>query len=268
MNRLRVCILFFAFAVIAARAEQTNTPAPASATNNAAPSAVTSNALPDTITIGGVTYSNVTWRSVTPATVTIFHSTGIAAIPLWKLPPELQKRFGYDPQKATAYLSAEQERDKAQQQLLKYRADTRLLLDGRLVEASYVQKVDGTIVATPASVKADDGQTYTGTILEGAKVVGYDITTIPNPAGGGEGSAEEGSVDAYRARAAYMSGGDYTFASPQFAAENFFVKDFFPSNKIGTSVSFQGARINPVGRYTAWAVARKPSFEEWQKLQK
>jgi hypothetical protein len=108
MNRLRVCILFFAFAVIAARAEQTNTPAPASATNNAAPSAVTSNALPDTITIGGVTYSNVTWRSVTPATVTIFHSTGIAAIPLGDLPPELQKQFGYDPQKATAWQATQQ----------------------------------------------------------------------------------------------------------------------------------------------------------------
>lgn len=114
MNRLRVCILFFVFAVIAARAEQTNTPAPpASATSIAAPSGVTSNALPATITINGVTYEDVRWGRLTPSTVTIFHRTGVAAISLEKLPPELQKRFGYDPQKAAAYLSAEQEREKA-----------------------------------------------------------------------------------------------------------------------------------------------------------
>jgi hypothetical protein len=35
MNRLRVCIVLFAFAVIAARAEETNTPAPAGVTSNA-----------------------------------------------------------------------------------------------------------------------------------------------------------------------------------------------------------------------------------------
>ncbi len=116
MNRVRVCLLFFAFAVIAARAEETNAPAAVSATTNAAPSGVTSNALPVSITIDGIIYSNVTWRTVTAATVTVFHSTGIAAIPLWKLPPELQKRFGYDPQKATAYLSVEQEREKAEQE--------------------------------------------------------------------------------------------------------------------------------------------------------
>jgi hypothetical protein len=50
MNRLRACIVFFAFAVIAARAEQTNMPAPTSATSNAAPSGVTSNVARGTIT--------------------------------------------------------------------------------------------------------------------------------------------------------------------------------------------------------------------------
>ncbi len=88
MNRLCVCILFSVFAVIAARAEETNT-------------------LPGTITVDGLTYSNVTWHTVTPATVTIFHQTGVASIPLEKLPPELQKRFGYAPQKADEYLRAE-----------------------------------------------------------------------------------------------------------------------------------------------------------------
>jgi hypothetical protein len=72
------------------------------------------NALPATITIDGVTYSNVTWRTVTPATVTIFHNTGIARIPLEKLPPELQKRFGYDVSKASQWRDADQKANAAQ----------------------------------------------------------------------------------------------------------------------------------------------------------
>src|ERR1017187_1390358 len=81
-------------------AEYINTPAPASATSNAAPSGVTSNGVSSSITIDGTTYQDVRWGRLTPSTVTIFHRTGIATIPLWKLPPALQKQFGYDPQKA------------------------------------------------------------------------------------------------------------------------------------------------------------------------
>ena len=103
MNLPRVClVLFVSIIVIAARAEQTNPPAAAGAATNAAPGAVTSNALPASITIDGIVYSNVTWRMVTAATVTIFHQTGVASIPLEKLPPELQQRFGYQPQKTAS----------------------------------------------------------------------------------------------------------------------------------------------------------------------
>jgi hypothetical protein len=66
------------------------------------------NTLPGTITVDGITYSNVTWRTVTPATVSIFHQTGVASIPLEKLPSDLQRRFGYDPVKAVQYRAAEQ----------------------------------------------------------------------------------------------------------------------------------------------------------------
>jgi hypothetical protein len=89
MKRLRVCLLLIAFTVVVAvRAEDTNT-------------------LPSTITVDGITYSNVAWRTATPASVTIFHATGVASIPLEKLPPELQQRFGYDPQRAAAYRAQE-----------------------------------------------------------------------------------------------------------------------------------------------------------------
>jgi hypothetical protein len=108
MNRLRGFILFSVLAVITAHAEETNVPATASVTSNAAPSGAMSNALPDTITIDGTTYEEVRWQRVTPATVTIFHKTGVAAIPLWKLPPDLQERFGYDANKASQWRDAEQ----------------------------------------------------------------------------------------------------------------------------------------------------------------
>jgi hypothetical protein len=116
MNRLRVCILFFGFAVIAARAEETNTPAPASATSNAAPSGVTSNGVSSSITIDGTTYQDVRWGRLTPSTVTIFHRTGIATIPLWKLPPALQKQFGYDPQKAADWQKRQEQMAMREQQ--------------------------------------------------------------------------------------------------------------------------------------------------------
>lgn len=55
-----------------------------------------------TLIVDGIVYSNVIFRTVTPTTVSIYHQTGVATIPLGKLPPELQKRFGYTPEKAAA----------------------------------------------------------------------------------------------------------------------------------------------------------------------
>jgi hypothetical protein len=98
MNIFRVAVLFFAFGVVASFADETNT-------------------LPSTITVDGITYSNVTWRTVTPATVSIFHETGVATIPLEKLPPDLQKQFGYDPQKAANYVAQGLATAQAQEQL-------------------------------------------------------------------------------------------------------------------------------------------------------
>ena len=61
-----------------------------------------------TLTIDGVTYRNARFGRTTPADVSILHATGVATVPLEKLPPELQKRFGYDPQEAAEYRAAQQ----------------------------------------------------------------------------------------------------------------------------------------------------------------
>ena len=105
MNRLHLYFVFLALALVAAHAEESN-----------APSGVTSNALPVTITIDGTIYENVRWESVTPSTVTIFHKTGVATIPLKALPPELQKRFGYAPQKDAEWQSQQLKQRQAWQQ--------------------------------------------------------------------------------------------------------------------------------------------------------
>jgi hypothetical protein len=64
-----------------------------------------------TLTIDGITYNNVRFVHPTPATVTIFHSTGVATIPLAKLPSDLQKQFNYDPQAAAQWTAAQQKAD-------------------------------------------------------------------------------------------------------------------------------------------------------------
>ncbi len=109
MRILRVTILLSVFAVAVSFGDETNAP-------------------PTKITIDSVAYSNVTWGTVTPATVTIFYKTGIASIPLEKLPPDLQKRFGYDPQKAAAYRQEEAkqlELARRQQELARQEAEKR-----------------------------------------------------------------------------------------------------------------------------------------------
>ena len=105
MKDLPVSILVVAFAVSVARADQTNAPAPAAVSSTVVTTTAESNALPTSITINGTTYEDVRWKRATPATVTIYHRSGVATIPLAELPPDLQRHFGYDPQKAADYQS-------------------------------------------------------------------------------------------------------------------------------------------------------------------
>jgi hypothetical protein len=166
MNRLRVCLLFFAFTAIAARAEQANAPAPVTVTSNAGLTSVTSNALPTSITIDGTTYEEVRWQRVTPSTVTIFHKTGVVSIPLEKLPPELQKRFGYDPQKALDYRKQETgaQATIAEQQRAKYLAHSQAVK-----EKAAHQAVLDSIMAGEINVEGDVLQVLpNGAVIQGA----------------------------------------------------------------------------------------------------
>jgi hypothetical protein len=59
-------------------------------------------ALADDITIDGTTYQDFRFGAIRGTTVTIFHKTGVASVPVASLPPETQKKLGYDPVKAQA----------------------------------------------------------------------------------------------------------------------------------------------------------------------
>ena len=81
-----------------------------------------------TLTIEGITYHIVRFVHPTPGMVTIYHSTGVATIPLAKLPSALQKQFGYDPQQAAQWQAAQKKIDAAaaetqRQQAARWKAD-------------------------------------------------------------------------------------------------------------------------------------------------
>lgn len=67
------------------------------------------------VTLKGERFEQAHVTTVTPATITIVHSAGVATLPLNEFSVEVQKRFNYDPDKAKAWLDqiAEQERQQA-----------------------------------------------------------------------------------------------------------------------------------------------------------
>ena len=102
MMNLRLGILIFGLSL--SLSQTASTFAEETVTNSAATN----------LTIDGVSYENIRWGRVTPSTVTIFHKTGVASIPLRSLPPDLQKKFGYDPEKAAEWTKAEAQADQRQ----------------------------------------------------------------------------------------------------------------------------------------------------------
>ena len=121
MKVSRIAVLLFAVAVVVSHADETNL----------------------TLTVDGVTYSNVTFGTVTPSKVTIFFRTGVARIPLEKLPPELQKTLGYTPERAAEFRAAESRRAEEVAAARK-REESSLEIGGSIVQAL----PNGALVAT------------------------------------------------------------------------------------------------------------------------
>jgi hypothetical protein len=60
----------------------------------------------DLKTINGTEYKHVTVNRVEPDGIVITHSAGVGKIPFTELPTDVQKRFGYDPVKMEAQITA------------------------------------------------------------------------------------------------------------------------------------------------------------------
>jgi hypothetical protein len=163
MKAVCVAVLLFVFAVAASFAEETNT-------------------LPSTITVDGIIYSNVTWGTVTSATVTIFHETGVASIPLEKLPSEFQQRFGYDPQKAAAYRA--QESVAEQQHLIEIRAQEQIRQQHEAEALEAARKQQEAQTAEQAREQLAAKQMANENNVEVIQVLHVDGAINPLPAGG------------------------------------------------------------------------------------
>lgn len=88
----------------------------------------------DITTSKGKTYVNAKITQVEPDGISFTHAGGIAKIPFWELTEEMQKKYGYDPVKATEYhkksLTAQAERRRReataeQERLLRRQANSK-----------------------------------------------------------------------------------------------------------------------------------------------
>lgn len=170
MNALRVWILFFVFAVAAPRAEETNI---SISTNIAPPGTLTNTVASNSFTIDGFTYENVRWARVTPSTVTIFHKTGVATVPLEKLPLDLQEKLGYDPAKAERYRQAEAKARAAWQQAKQQRLQ---LLQQQQAEEDRRKRLEAIAVDFHCRITALDEK---GAVVRTAKTSIPYSATVP-----------------------------------------------------------------------------------------
>ena len=147
MNRWTIGLLSLFLTAFISRAADSNTSAFVDAT------AHTNAIAPSSFTIDGFTYENVRWGRITPSTATIFHKTGVATVPLEKLPRDLQEKLGYDPIKAKQYRRAEAE---ARAAWLQAKQQQLQLLQQRQAEEDQRKKLEATAVDFHCTIMALD----------------------------------------------------------------------------------------------------------------
>jgi hypothetical protein len=71
----------------------------------------TSLALAENVTIDGVTYTNVQWGAVQGTSISMTYDSGVASIPVAKLPRHVQRQLGLDPAKLAVQQAEQQQRE-------------------------------------------------------------------------------------------------------------------------------------------------------------
>lgn len=156
MNVSRVAVLIFAVAVMASHADETNL----------------------TLTVDGVIYSNVTFGTVTPLSVSIRHKTGAASVPLWKLPPDLQQRFRYDPVRAADYMAAQQRAEAARQEALRQRSAEEAAERQRQAKEQAEKQNQAAEAAATAKKAADAQAVQYGPVMRLTFTYAYNIKQL------------------------------------------------------------------------------------------
>jgi hypothetical protein len=213
------------------------------------PSLAAGDATNQTVTVDGVTYEDVKWGTVSPSAVTIFHRTGIASIPLEKLPPEQQQRFGYNASRAAQHRKLEAEQRARTTTRAGQAAQTTAQRRAYDVERNRVILIAGALY--PRDKLPDSRHVYgklrekrpAGVVLEMDINETYVVT-------GGFGS---------------VGGGGSALRSEKVGSELVFVRNLFPTNSIGSMVMTNAVETNPVGGIRAFDIGKVPTFDEWRE---
>jgi hypothetical protein len=102
-------------------------------------------------TVDGKTYQEVQVVKAEPDAVTILHHDGGARIVMENLPPDLQKRFNYDPDKARDAREARQAHEQAEQQLAQAQQMAQAAIDAQNTPGAPSAPATTAAEATPSA---------------------------------------------------------------------------------------------------------------------
>ena len=217
------------------------------------------------LTVDGVTYKDFRWGTVTPYEVGVIYSGGITSVPLEKLPPELQKRFGYDPQRAAAYRQAGAEQAAYRQETMgKFWFEGKIVFGSKLgyvrvtgwlvnkglysirtgvrVKHSRTTYAPGSVDTTVESGDAVD--TFEGSIVDLGCDTQADLWRVDAGRGTGPWAYRPGK---------HVQGGEQVIVK-------------YPLDvSIGDPVDFYPVRVGSIGGRQTYAVPTPISFEDWQR---
>lgn len=226
----------------------------------------------DTLTTtDGSTYHNVRWGPVNQGKVVMFHNRGVTYLPLEKLPPELQARFGYQapatPAPAAVAPAAEPTTSAPPAAVVKG-ADLReqleamrlrshgtpqnsawtqyvrerggyVLLENKLVERAQLTQLTG-IVVKFATIDDETRSRVPGTVLELTEKR-PDAKPVPSQ---------------MELRPSLWRG----------TGQQVYLVRYEPENSAGDVIRVYAKETNPIGEVRAYVVGKEPSFEQWQQL--
>ncbi len=206
----------------------------------------------DSVTIDGKTYESVKFGPVNQGKVVIYHSRGVAIVPLDKIPPEIAPNIlGHDTQKvkpmpgqsapntARPPLPPNRAASPAEQQAFEQDRATKVLLDGKLVEKSRLTELTGFLAYSRVDVK-DGDRSFFGAIIELAR-------------------RKPGSQPV--AKNLEMRPGLW-----ERTGQSAVLLNYVPDVEEGLLVRVYGTEIAPITDSRAFVVGRELTFSDWKGL--